>query len=138
MRFTCDVVEFNKVNRNNRLYTRENIERALNQAQSRLLGHKMLGGLYEGSISPVEPISGKLAMSEASHIVTDLEISEDGSKLIGTIDLLDTPRGQKAQLIVNSGQASLCLRGSGIVGEDRTVNDYVLDGVDLVLQKDKA
>lgn len=138
MRFTCDVVEFDKVNRNNRSYSRETIDKALQQVQSRVKDRSMLGGLYEGTVSPVEPISNKLTMTATSHIVTDLRVSDDGSKLVGTIETLDTPRGQIAELLIGSGQASLCLRGSGIIEENRYVTDYILDGVDLILVKDKA
>lgn len=77
---------------------------------------------------------GKTSLKRVSHIITGLEIEDDGT-VVGIAEILDTPSGKILQELFNSGtRVGISSRGTGSLGKDRPVvqDDYKLETWDFV------
>lgn len=113
------MLETESVNRNNRFYGKEILDVILNNpfVKESLKNHSMVGELEH-------PSDGRIYTDydKASHIITDLW--KDGNWLWGSIDILNTPAGQKIQAIIDAG-CSIGISARGYGSHTNKPNDSV-------------
>lgn len=114
-------------NRNNRIYPKKEIEKAVDSINERLQkGESILGELDH-------PQSLTINLDRVSHVLTEAVM--DGSNAIGKLKLVDTPMGKIAQELINSGvKLGVSSRGTGRVAEGGKVDDYHFATMDIVAQ----
>jgi len=118
-----------KPNANNRIYPREILEREDKKYQELVSERRSLGELDH----PDSPI---IQLENVSHLVT--ETHWDGNNLVGTIEVLDTPKGnilsklidRKIKLGISSRGLGSTSRGQG--GYDIVEEDFGLICYDMV------
>ena len=117
--FIAGVID--KLNRNNRIYPKEVMEKAISEYRKQIDEKRSLGEL-----DPQPEYS--IFLTNASHIVTDLRIEENN--LVADIDILTTPRGIELQRRLDSNSIEFVTRGLGKFGKENTVTEYILISVD--------
>lgn len=121
----CDVPT-----QNGRKYPRALYEREIGKLQEVIKRRRMFGELDH-------PADGKTMLSRASHIITKLEIEDDG-RVIGEAEILDTPNGKTLKAILAAGaEAGVSSRGFGSTksskdGSQEVGDDFVLRTFDFV------
>jgi len=116
-------------NRNNRIYKREILERAVNEyMETQVKKNRAVGELNH----PESPI---VNYKEASHKIIALEWQ--GNNVIGKAEVLNTPNGQIVKALLDGGvQLGVSSRGMGSVRTVENTNyvepDFVLSTVDIV------
>ena len=71
-------------------------------------------------------------MKRVAHLVTDLQLQEDGN-VTGAAEILDTPNGQILKTLFESGaQVGISSRGSGSVQNGVVQEDFKLGTFDFV------
>lgn len=130
--FSDLIVKFDEVNKNGRKYIKESFSE-LNA--SLIKDRKMLGRIWS-----VDTAYQPTLLSEASHLVTDVVIKEDG--LYGTVQFLNSPQGNLARALCEHGLCTLGPRGTGVPvkNEDGSclITDFILESVDIIRKVDKA
>lgn len=117
---------------NGRRYPRSLYEREVNKLQETVARRRSFGELDH-------PADGKTKLSRASHIITALEVRNDGV-VWGEAEIMDTPAGRTLKAILEAGaEVGVSSRGFGStralddgtqeVGEDFTLRtfDFVAD-----------
>lgn len=117
---------------NKRIYPRKVWEREIGKIIESMHAGQVLGELDH-------PADGKTKLTRASHIMTNLEIQDDGT-IVGEATIMDTPNGEILKKLVGSGAAvGISSRGYGstsrnedgyeVVQEDYTylTHDFVAD-----------
>lgn len=113
-------------NRNGRVYPISEMVTAVSSMNEHI---KQYGGLFGELDHPADRLS--IAMDRISHVITELYM--DGNNVIGRAKLLDTPMGQIAKTIANSGaRYGVSSRGAGQVNESGTVSGFRLVTIDIV------
>ena len=117
-------------NKNNRIYTKEAFTEAINRQDKK-------GVLYGQMGMPSDQIG--VDLTKLSHRVTNIRLEEQGDGLtyaIGTIEILNTPEGDKLEeLIVGEKNAlSLAFRtaGTGFVDSNGVVSDFNIVSINAV------
>ncbi len=112
-------------NGNGRIYPLAEITSAVNYAQKRISeGFPVLGELNH-------PDNLSIDLKNVSHCIT--EIKMDGNDAIGKIKLLNTPNGQIARAIMESGvRLGVSSRGTGNVTNEGKVSDFNFVTIDIV------
>ncbi len=122
-----------KPNRNGRTYSRELWKKAINSDFVReQIALKHFIGEADHPEDRLDP-----AFEHMSHAISDFEFRDDRSELWATIDILDTPDGQKLKTLLDySGSLSFSTRGSGDVMENGEVDPdtYQLFAIDSVIR----
>lgn len=114
-------------NRNGRMYPLNEINAAV-QAGQRII--KESNGIM-GELDHPQTLS--INLDRVSHIITELRV--EGSNAIGKAKLLNTPMGNIAKELVNSGVAiGVSSRGAGAVNESGGVTGFQFVTVDIVAQ----
>lgn len=114
-------------NRNGRVYPITEINAAVQNARQRI---KETNGIF-GELD--HPQSLNINLDRISHVITELDIS--GSNAIGKAKLLNTPMGNIAKELVNSGVSlGVSSRGAGAVNESGGVTGFNFVTVDIVAQ----
>ncbi len=114
-------------NRNNRIYPKKEIEKAVNTINERLRGGESILGELD------HPQSLTINLDRVSHVLTEAVM--DGSNAVGKLKLVDTPMGKIAQELINSGvKLGVSSRGTGRVAEGGKVDDYHFATMDIVAQ----
>jgi hypothetical protein len=114
-------------NRNNRIYPKKEIEKAVNTINERLRGGESILGELD------HPQSLTINLDRVSHVLTEAVM--DGSNAIGKLKLVDTPMGKIAKELINSGvKLGVSSRGTGRVAEGGKVDDYHFATMDIVAQ----
>jgi hypothetical protein len=114
-------------NANKRVYPRSIWERELKEARvaEALATRSMFGELDH-------PSDGKTKLQRVSHVITDLNLQEDGV-MTGAAEILPTPNGQILRSLFESGvQVGISSRGSGSVQNGRVQEDFKLNTFDFV------
>ena len=114
-------------NANKRVYPRSIWEKELKEqrVQEALTNKSMFGELDH-------PSDGKTSLKRVSHIITGLELQEDGT-VTGAAEVLGTPNGQILQMLFESGvQVGISSRGSGSVQNGVVQEDFKLGTFDFV------
>lgn len=109
-------------NRNNRIYTKECMEKAIADTKKLIEEKRFLGEL--------QPQDRNINLSNVSHMVTDLRIEEN--KVMAEIQVLKTPRGIILQEMLDAKEIEFVQRGLGKIGKDNIVTDYTLIAIDAV------
>lgn len=107
-------------NRNKRIYSRKLWESVLESEslQRKLKDRTMLGEINHPDYRDPNP-------ENASHVVTKLWLSEDGTKVYGEAEILPTPKGKVLEALIKSGvKIGVSSRGEGTL-EKREGKDYV-------------
>lgn len=117
----CDVPT-----QNGRIYPRKIMEREIDKLRP-LLGSKRLFGELDHSND------GKTKLTRASHVITKLEIDDDG-KVMGEAEILDTPNGKTLKALLQANcEVGVSSRAFGstipgtngeTVGEDLILKSY--------------
>jgi len=114
-------------NANKRVYPRAIWEKELKESRIReaIDSRSMYGELDH-------PSDGKTSLKRVSHIITGLDLKEDGV-VTGGAEILNTPNGQILRELFNSGtQVGISSRGSGSVQNGRVQEDFKLTTFDFV------
>lgn len=114
---------------NGRVYPGKIWEREIKRIEEKVKNRACFGMLDH-------PKDGKTTLSEASHLITD--INYDGNKVTGTMEVLDTPTGKTLKAILEGGgKVGVSSRGIGTTrknseGKDQVQDDYQLFTWDFV------
>ena len=126
--------EFGRVDtptQNKRMYSRKITEREIGRLNEDLRGRRVYGELDH-------PSDGKTKYQRVSHIITNLEVQEDG-RVIGSAEVLDTPNGRIVKAIAQAnGGLGVSSRGFGSVvarqdGVQEVGEDFRLKTYDIVV-----
>ena len=116
------------VNRNNRLYPKEELVREV----ARYNEEMVVPGRAMGELN--HPTSADVDLERACHIVT--EITQDGNVFYGKSKVLTTPCGQIVRALINDGvKVGMSSRALGTLEEGRshnTVKNMKLVAIDCV------
>lgn len=120
--------ELDKLNRNQRIYTKEEYLKHLQYLREDIKkGEPLLGELDH----PDDRFEVKL--KEASHRILDLWYDQEQNVVMGKIELLDTPNGETAKRMVDQGiPLHISSRAAGTVNRDNTVSIQQIYTYDLV------
>lgn len=114
-------------NKNGRIYPRDVLHKAVDDAQERVRGRRLIGEMGN-------PADGKSRISQASHVVTDLRVDARG-RVVADLEFLDTAAGKHLKAMFDRGVGPIggSLRGVGSVDANGVVGpDYKLTGVDVL------
>ena len=111
-------------NANNRIYPRPILEREDAKYQELIKERRSLGELDH----PDSPI---VQLENVSHFIT--ETNWDGDDLVGTVEVLDTPKGQILEKLINRDiKLGISSRGLGSTSRTNEGYDMVEDDFSLV------
>ena len=111
-------------NANNRIYPRPILEREDAKYQE-LIGERRALGELDHPDSPI------VQLENVSHLVT--ETKWDGDDLLGTVEVLDTPKGQILEKLINRDiKLGISSRGLGSTSRTNEGYDMVEDDFNLV------
>lgn len=125
LRITLPVCVLNKPTANNRIYTQQEMERALNEARPAIAGRRLLcAGDDHPPLAYVPP-------TRASHLVEDAWV--EGDKLMNRWLVLRTENGKNLRALIEAKAAiGVSIRGLGRLGDRNEVRDYQYLGTDCV------
>jgi len=115
---------------NGRVYKRALWVRELNRLKEAMAARRVFG-------EADHPADGRTKLTRVAHILTNLELTEDG-EVIGTAEIIDTTGGKELKAIIAAGGSiGVSSRGYGSVssegGNDVVEDDYQLDTFDFVV-----
>lgn len=116
---------------NGRVYSRPLWEREISRLNKDLKARKVLGAADH-------PESGRTSLANISHVITKLEMTEEGI-VIGEAEILDTARGRDITAILKSNvPIGVSSRGFGstktVEGKEIVQEDYRLSTFDFVAE----
>lgn len=114
-------------NRNGRVYPATEITEAVKVAQQVI---KERNGIM-GELDHPQTLS--INLDRVSHVITDIKM--EGANAVGKAKMLNTPMGNIARELINSGVAlGVSSRGAGTVNESGGVSGFQFVTVDIVAQ----
>jgi len=119
----------NEVNRNQRVYERDDMEREVNRYIKEMITTKRAMGELN------HPASAEVNLERACHIVSELKFN--GNVVIGKSQVLSTPMGQIVRSLINDGvKVGMSSRALGKLNEEaggiNRVSDMRLVAIDCV------
>ena len=112
-------------NQNNRIYTKEEIFKAV-----KAINEKIKGG-YSVLGEADHPDDLNINLDRVSHMITEMDT--DGANGIGKLKILPTPMGNICKTLLESGvKLGVSSRGSGNVNDSGIVKDFEIITVDIV------
>jgi hypothetical protein len=118
--------QFGVENNNNRIYEEKEYLPHLDYLKKKIKENRLLGELDH-------PEKFDISLSKVSHLVEDIRYDSKKRQILGKIRLLDTPSGQIAKNLVESGvPISISSRAAGVVGENKKVQIKRIFTYDLV------
>lgn len=114
-------------NRNNRVYPKSEIEKAVKIINERLkIGESIMGELDH-------PQTLTINLDRVSHVLTEAKMVD--SDAIGKLKIIETPMGNIAKTLISAGvKLGVSSRGTGTVRDNGTVSDYNFSTMDIVAQ----
>ena len=117
---------FGKENNNNRIYEEKEYLPHLQYLKDKIAQKRLVGELDH-------PEKFDVSLKNISHMITDLDYDKDKRQIKIKVRLLDTPAGQIAKKLVDSGvPLSISSRAAGNVGNDKKVQIKKIFTYDLV------
>jgi hypothetical protein len=118
-------------NGNRRVYPKNEIERAVSQANSQLQeGYSIMGELQH-------PNTMTINLDRVSHIITELRV--EGANAYGKMKIVDTPCGMIAKALLDGGaKLGVSSRGTGNLSESGIVSNFVFSTIDIVKYASEA
>lgn len=112
-------------NGNRRVYPKNEIERAVSQANSQLQeGYSIMGELQH-------PNTMTINLDRVSHIITELRV--EGANAYGKMKIVDTPCGMITKALLDGGaKLGVSSRGTGNLSESGIVSNFVFSTIDIV------
>jgi hypothetical protein len=118
--------QFGVENNNNRIYEEKEYLPHLDYLKKKINENRLLGELDH-------PDKFDISLSKVSHLIEDVKYDSKKRQIIGKIRLLDTPSGQIAKNLVDTGvPISISSRAAGVVGENKKVQIKRIFTYDLV------
>ena len=112
-------------NRNGRNYPVTEIAKAVESASKSINEHNGIFGELD------HPKSLTINLDRVSHVITEMRM--DGDNAVGKAKLLNTPAGQTAKALIESGvKIGVSSRGAGSVNDSGGVSDFNFVTIDLV------
>jgi hypothetical protein len=111
-------------NGNNRIYTKECIEKAISDARELIESKRFLGELQYVTHSSV------VDLRNVSHLVEDLRL--EGNELKADIQPLNLAKGIALQSMIEENRVKFVMRGLGTIDKNNVVQDYTLLSIDAV------
>ena len=112
-------------NQNNRIYTKDEIHKAV-----KAINEKIKGG-YSVLGEADHPDDLNINLDRVSHMITEMDT--DGANGVGKLKLLPTPMGNICKTLIESGcHLGVSSRGSGNVNDNGIVKDFEIITVDIV------
>lgn len=114
-------------NRNGRVYPSTEITEAVKVAQETIKTRKGIMGELD------HPQTLSINLDRVSHVITEMKM--DGANAVGKAKMLNTPMGNIARELINSGVSlGVSSRGAGTVNESGGVSGFQFVTVDIVAQ----
>lgn len=118
--------EFNKKNRNGRIYEAKEMMPHIQGLQKQIKESKLLGELDH-------PKNFEVSYKNASHVIESLEFDEEQGRIIGRVRLLNTSNGKEARALCDDGiPLHISSRAAGVVEGNGKVKIKKLFTYDLV------
>jgi hypothetical protein len=118
--------QFGVENNNHRIYEEKEYLPHLDYLKKKISENRLLGELDH-------PDKFDISLSKVSHLIEDVKYDPKKRQIIGRIKLLDTPSGQIAKNLVDTGvPISISSRAAGVVGENKKVQIKRIFTYDLV------
>jgi len=118
--------QFGVENNNHRIYEEKEYLPHLDYLKKKIQENRLLGELDH-------PDKFDISLSKVSHLIEDVKYDSKKRQIVGRIKLLDTPSGQIAKNLVDTGvPISISSRAAGVVGENKKVQIKRIFTYDLV------
>lgn len=118
--------QFGVENNNHRIYEEKEYLPHLDYLKKKIDENRLLGELDH-------PDKFDISLSKVSHLIEDVKYDAKKRQIVGRIKLLDTPSGQIAKNLVDTGvPISISSRAAGVVGENKKVQIKRIFTYDLV------
>lgn len=118
--------QFGIENNNNRIYEEKEYLPHIEYLKKKIFENRLLGELDH-------PEKFDISLSKVSHLIEDIKYDAKKRQVIGRVKLLDTPSGQIAKNLVDSGvPISISSRAAGVVKENKKVDIKKIFTYDLV------
>lgn len=112
-------------NRNGRTYPLHEIAKAVDETNKRI---EESNGIF-GELDHPQTLT--INLDRISHVITEMKMV--GSDAIGKAKIIDTPMGNIAKALIESGvKVGVSSRGAGQMNEGNTVSDFHFVTVDIV------
>lgn len=118
--------QFGVENNNHRIYEEKEYLPHMDYLKKKISENRLLGELDH-------PEKFDISLNKVSHLIEDIKYDSKKRQIVGKIKLLDTPSGQIAKNLVDSGiPISISSRAAGVVGENKKVQIKRIFTYDLV------
>lgn len=118
--------QFGVENNNHRIYEEKEYLPHLDYLKKKIQENRLLGELDH-------PDKFDISLSKVSHLIEEVKYDAKKRQITGKIRLLDTPSGQIAKNLVDTGvPISISSRAAGVVGENKKVQIKRIFTYDLV------
>ena len=118
--------QFGVENNNHRIYEEKEYLPHLDYLKKKIGENRLLGELDH-------PDKFDISLSKVSHLIEEVKYDPKKRQIVGRIKLLDTPSGQIAKNLVDTGvPISISSRAAGVVGENKKVQIKRIFTYDLV------
>lgn len=118
--------QFGVENNNHRIYEEKEYLPHMDYLKKKIAENRLLGELDH-------PEKFDISLNKVSHLIEDIKYDSKKRQIVGKIKLLDTPSGQIAKNLVDSGiPISISSRAAGVVGENKKVQIKRIFTYDLV------
>lgn len=135
MTFKSKIVTCDEANKNDHIYTKECIERALSDSftKERLETNSFFGYILEDITEDLQTGGfGDIPVGKISHVLK--KYWWEDNTLWGEFESLDTPKGKLLQEFVLNDDC-MALSGYGDLEEDGTISDYTLCSINFTANK---
>ena len=121
------LMKLDTLNKNGRIYTTESVNKAIQEANDKSEKGQLLGELGYGNVVDID-------LKNVSHKISELKI-EDNS-VVGEIEILDTPSGNKLKDILD--QVVFRPRGTGNINDKGEVENFKIISFDAISKHEDA